>query len=488
MTAALLSLLLACQPATVDNDDDGGTDTGDGGATDGGTSGGDGGTDGGDGGTGDGGTLGDGGQASDFFDGLQWRLHDEMGSLVYVSWSQQDAATVHVEYSFDDGEWHQSPPFSAAAGSNEQLLVGIPFDMRARWRVKAETGETEDGPDIETDEVPSGVPEGTLEVSEPDRWLPDHGYLLTSINEQTGGWTGGHYWTLIVDRKARPVWASEAPREHWTLFAQVSVTGDYILWDEATYWSDWDHGAGSTVHRTWLDGEFDEIETPGLHHAFVQLPDETLVWGSQDHGGGEALVEQPMGSSDQTVLWTCQGDWPNSGDCESNGLFYVEETNSFLYSFYTNNSLVEVDRATGQSLWWAGEVRGGYTFDPADTQFSWQHGISYTEAGTLLVSTEASAMGRNTTMVREYEVDHETGTLHHVWNYDPGVFASTNGDAWRLENGNTLHVVGSAGHVFEVDAAGVPVWHVDYDGSHLMGRGELISDLYALVSPAARHE
>jgi len=414
---------------------------------------------------------------------LDWRLHDEVESLVYVSWEQSAAAAVAVEYNFASGDWQSTPTREFEAGTNEQLLVGIPFGMDASWRVAPEGGEAVDGETISTGPVPSGLPLATVEIAYEDAWLPSGNYLLTSINEDNGGWNGGTYWTFIIDRLARPVWASEAPSHHWTLFAQVAVSRDHILWDEATYWSSWDNGAGSTVHRTYLDAEIEEIPTPGLHHAFVQLPDDTLVWGSQYHGGGEALVEKAPGDADETILWTCHSDWPGSDYfCESNGLYYQEATDSFLYSFYTNNSVVEVDHTTGDSLWWAGGVGGGYSFDPPDSQFAWQHGISYTDAGTLLLSTEAS-IGGHTTMVREYTVDHATETLVEVWNYNPDVYAETNGDAWRLDNDNTLHVMGAASEIYEVTVDGEVVWWLDFHGSRLLGRGEFIEDLYTLISP-----
>ncbi len=421
----------------------------------------------------------DGVQVSD----LSWRLHDEVESLVYVEWTQSAAAAVHVEYGFDEGEWLSSPSREADAGTHEQLLVGIPFGTDASWQVVIEEGGGAEGETLTTGDAPDGLPLATVEVASSDQWLPGGNYLLASINQNEGGWTGGHYWTFIVDRAGRPVWAHVPANSNWTLFAQVSVSGDHILWDEATYWSSYDDGAGSSVHRTYLDAEIEEIATPGLHHAFVELPDGTLVWGSQDHGGSEALVEKGPDDTDETVLWTCQDDWPGSvgmWGCESNGLFYVEQSDSFLYSFYTNNSVVEVDRGTGQSLWWAGEVGGGYDFVPSDSQFYWQHGISYTDSGSLLVSTAAQGWG---TRLREYEVDHDAEILDELWSFNPGIDCETNGDAWRLANGNTLHLVGDASQVYEVDAAGQIVWRLDFHGTRLLGRGEFIEDLYALVSP-----
>ena len=278
---------------------------------------------------------------------------------------------------------------------------------------------------------------------------------------------------------------SKTGSSHWTLYTQVAVSGDHILVDESTYWSDWDDGAGSKVHERYLDQEIDTRAMPGLHHEFVQLPDGTLVWGSQDHDSTEALVEMAPGESDQTILWTCADNWPGSGrDCESNGLWYEESTDSFIYSFYTNNSLLEVDHQTGESLWWAGEVDGGYAFDPASSQFSWQHGVSITNEGRLLLSSEWPYGGRNqTTWLMEYEIDRPSHTLHYVWGSDSEIYASTNGDALRYDNGNTLHVVGAAGVIREVNPAGEDIWRVDFHDDKLLGKGNFIADLYALVSP-----
>lgn len=416
---------------------------------------------------------------------LAWQLDPDVGSVVIASWSQTLPATDHVEYRFDADVWQSTPSFTADAGAQTQVIVGIPFGTNADWRVIADQSGA-DGPTITTGPLPDGMPIGDVVTSDPSAWEPGDNYLLSSINKRDGGWIGGQYWTFILDRQARVVWAHAAPRHHWTLFPQVSSTGDYLLWDEATYWSDNDNGAGSTVHETWLDGEFAKIATPGLHHAFVQLPDGTLAWGSQDAASTEALVEQGPTETTPTVLWTCGDNWPHSGQCESNGLYYRASTDSFLYSFYTNNSIVEVDRATGQSLWWAGGVRDGYAFDPPTSQYAWQHGISYTPQGTLLVSSHYLPEGADTeeTWLMEYQVDHDNAALHYVWGSaaGDGSYAEYNGAAQRLANGDTLHLVGDAGVIREIDPGGTDVWRVDFHGK-MLGNGQFIDDLYALVKP-----
>jgi len=391
-----------------------------------------------------------------------------------------------VEYSFDEGEWHSTPEVAGVAGANEQIVVGIPYEMSASWRVVPSSGAAVDGDAIATGDLDNDLPLGSVVVSDSDSWYAGGNYLLTSISDDDGGWnTRGDFYTFIMDRKARVVWASRAPGRHWTLFAQIAKSGDHILWDEATYWSDYDGGEDSTIHKTYLDEEIEVVGARGLHHAFVQMPDGTLAWGSQDHGGGEALALLAPGETTETIIWNCDDDWPGAGRCESNGLFYSLERDAFIYSFYTNSSIVEVDRATGTSTWWAGTVRNGYDFVPSDSQFEWQHGISYLDSGNLLVSTEyREGGGGTTTAVVEYEVDHTLGTLTKVWAFDSEERAQTNGAAWRLENGNTLHIVGSAGHVKEANADSETVWHVNWGDDYLMGDGQFIDDLYGLVSPA----
>lgn len=233
-----------------------------------------------------------------------WRLHPDFASLVWAGWTQDSPGLAHVEYSFDPDEWLSSPPFQAQAGVQEQLLVGIPYQTEVVWRVVVDD-EILEGGTLQTGRVPTGLPNGTVEESIPEAWWSGGNYLLTSINQVQGGWTGGQYWTLIIDRRGRPVWAQLAPEGNWTLFPQVALNGREILWDEATAWSQWDQGAGSVVHRTWLDQESEVVPTQGLHHAFVQLPDGTLVWGSRYHASGtEALVERGPTAASDRVIWT----------------------------------------------------------------------------------------------------------------------------------------------------------------------------------------
>ncbi|MEZ4241562.1 MAG: hypothetical protein R3F59_36530 [Myxococcota bacterium] len=410
---------------------------------------------------------------------VTWRLHDDYATIVWLSWTQAGAGDVRVEYSFDAGEWLASPDRALEGGPQTERLLGIPFDTDVQWRIVSGEAVLAEGDGIRTGEAPRNLPQPTLEHAEPARWFADGQFLLTSVNQSTGGWTGGPWWTVILDRQGRTVWARLTPGGHWTLFAQVSTQSpDHLLVDEDSMWVDWDDGADSRIARLYLDADIDVVATPGLQHAFVEHPDGTLAWGSLWHEDVESLVELAPGATDAVPIWSCH-DLPGAGDCESNGLFYDAASDTYLYSFWTNHTVLALAR-DGSNLWWAGTVPGGYSFVPRGSDFWLQHGVSYTDQGTLLLSSEESGP---TTMAREFAIDHGARTLTEVWHFDAGVHAVTNGDAWRLANGNTLHVVGSAGVIDEAAPDGTAVWTVDYHAERLLGRGQWLPDLYDLVAP-----
>jgi hypothetical protein len=427
--------------------------------------------------------------------GISVWLDSTVKSMVWVQWNQPADSMAHVEYSFDDDVWLSSPTEPAPSGPNQRILVGIPFDASVDIRLVTDDAGTVDGPGALTGPNPRfadyDLPKAELVSADEARWYAAGKYLLTSINDHSGGWRDGTYYTIVLDRQGRTVWAKAAPDEHWTLYATIDpIARDHFLWDESTKWSSLDDGAGSLIHRAYLDREIETIPAVGLHHEWVELPDGTLAWGSvsPEHStNSEALVELAPGASEPTPIWICSEDWPGAAHCESNGLFYEPSTGRYLYSFYTNNSLVEVDRASGETVWWAGAVEGGSDFVPNDSQFAWQHGVSYTANGTLLLSTKSALGGSGiTTYVREYEVDRENDTLHQRWYCDSEVYAVTNGDTWRLANDNTLHVLGSAGHIKEYAPDCSVVWHLDFGNDYLLGRGEFVDDLYSLVSPVGK--
>ena len=105
---------------------------------------------------------------------FDFRIHDDIESLVYVIWTSEVGGTAHVEYSFDDGEWLQTPPQEIDAGDHEQLLLGIPYNETFEWKVVVDSGEevfTSAEQEAYTGDLPS-MPEPTVTLSDPSQYEP----------------------------------------------------------------------------------------------------------------------------------------------------------------------------------------------------------------------------------------------------------------------------------------------------------------------------
>ncbi len=417
---------------------------------------------------------------------LQLRLHEDYGSLVYASWTQLVAGTGRVEYRFDEGEWLAAPDQAWSEGPQEQLLLGIPYGESATVRIAVDGGAGEVASEpagIDTDPVPAGYLMPQLRSSDPARHEPAGRYLLGSVNVD-GAWEDGRFWIFIHDRKGRLVWAQQTPSQRWTLWASVGASGDHLVWDELEQWPA--EGETSRLHRMTLDGtELERFDVPGAHHAFAELPDGTILYAAyREVHHAEAIVERSPDGGER-IVFDCDAYMTAIGDattCSHNALFWHEPTDTLLYSLYTHDAVLEIDRASGDVLRVFGGSIGTYAFDPIESTFEWQHGVSYTDAGTLLLSTHASQVDY-ATVVREYEVDDAKGALVEVWSFgeDDGIVSFTNGDAHRLPGGNTLHALGDSGRVREVTHDGEVVWDLDWTAYHLIGRTVLLEDLYALV-------
>ena len=429
---------------------------------------------------------------------LSWRVHDTIGSLLYVSWEQAGEGSGHIEYSFEDDTWLSTPERTFTAGAQEELLLGIPYDTDVEIRLVTEA-KTSEIIEAETEDHPSGLPLPEYVSGDAERWLPEGAYLYTSINGSTGGWTGGSYWKVILDRQARVVWALETPNNHWTIWTDVSYDGADLMWDESTVWS-WGSSEESQVHRMKIDGTIAaSYTTPGLHHAWDELADGTLIWGNIINSNEEWLDRMTPDGQTETV-WKCSdfeiemmGETGNS--CHSNSWWWHEPSDTYIVSFPSSagrvkDTVLHMDSA-GVTLSTWGQLSDWSFADPATT-FDYQHGVTFTDDGTLLVSTKLHESNPfytpvlDTLAVREYTLDYETQTLTEVWSFgeDQGIAGDTAGEAHRLSNGNTLHNYGSGARTREIAADGTLVWDIKWSGGdsegsgRLQGRSVFLEDLY----------
>jgi len=287
----------------------------------------------------------DPGDLGDRVEGISATIHDEHGSIVVVGWDQLTAAEGWVEYSADGETWMSSPSCEIAEGQQEQLLLGIPYDVDVSLRL-VQTGTEgtamSDTAAISTDKLPSGIPEATLLTANQERYDPDRPWLLAGVCD----------WTVILDRQGQVVWAVETPLLRATLQPQPSWDGTDLLIDHGSYWALFDGGKRSQVQRMKIDGSVVQTyDTAGLHHPFTELPDGSIVWAAMD--GNDEILERLAPDGSQERIASCHaliGAYGEEGYCGSNTIRYSAERDSFLWSLYSDDSILEVDAATGKAL------------------------------------------------------------------------------------------------------------------------------------------
>jgi len=420
------------------------------------------------------------GDLSDHVTGVTATIHDELGSVVVVSWEQLDERSGWVEYSFDAGEWLTSPELELASGDQEQILLGIPYGTDVSLRL---VNSLDEGPvastevSIATDRLPGSISSPTMISADTEQYDPDTPYLLVAL------WD----WTVVVDREGRVVWALEVPAFRGAMQSQPSYDHSTLLIDHGSFWAIFDGGEASQVIRVKIDGTvLQTYDTPGLHHPFTEIADGSIVWSAID--GGNETLEKLTPAGEQQRIASCHallGSYGDKGYCGSNTIRWRESTDSFLYSLYSHDTVFEVDHATGQALRSFGHHDDAWDFDPPSSAFWWQHGGHYTEAGTLITSSYR-ADEDDELVVREYELDEQTRTLTEIWSFGEGqgIHAETMGEVHRLPGGNTLHNYGSGARLREVTPEGEVVWDLNWDGLDAdgeLGRSTPLEDLYAFA-------
>jgi hypothetical protein len=422
-------------------------------------------------------------------------LHDQFPTIVVVSWTQAADAAVHVDYSFDPGVWLASPARQLAAGAHQELLLGVPFGVTVTWSVVAEdaTGVVE-SPEhtIVTPNLPPSIPPAQVNISDPLLQDPGTPYIYLSLVERDAGFTD-RWWALIIDRQARPVWATRSATDRIFMHPRLSWNQDALLLDSNSYWGAFDGGDNSSVTKMHIDGTVIETwATPGLHHPYTDMPDGSLAYSAYTSQGGYGddliFVLRPDGSED--LVFSCDAFLDDIGEgndpCGANTLSYDASKDTFLVSLFTVETIVEVNATTGAYDKWFGHVDGSWAFDPPSSAFWYQHGGYYTPEGTLLTSTHIDPRPDGIENVtREYELDEVNQTLVNIWTFGEGdgVYGDQMGEAHRLPNGNVLQNYGTLARMREGTHDGEIAWDITWPSSSDIGRSAPVPDLYALAPP-----
>ena len=418
---------------------------------------------------------------------LSSTLHADIGTIAYVSWKQDGHATSYVAYEVD-GETRTTPEVDRDSGTHEQVLLGLPGATEVTWRVHTTGTEAEDwlsdDETLTTDPVPEDFPPIDVPTWDPDL-AHEAGFVFGVVDINGGDSYSGPFWLFVADREGRLVWWRDLEFD-MSMFPRVARDGTHLAWDQRTFFDT--TGDSSRVVRETLSGGWsEEVPAQGLGWTWDETDHGSIVFDRTIGTGDLQLVER-LDDGTETSIWTCT-DWlaehfPENDPegCYTNTTNYDATRDTVLWSTYWGDFVVEVERSTGDVLWYAGALEGGLAFDPPEAAFDLQHFPNWTDDGTLLVSTHiADVEGEQ--RAREFDVDLDAGVLTEIWSYGEGVtdvWAKYSGDAVRLENGNTIQNYGTGGELREVTSDGEVAWSFQFGDTFTVGHADLITDLYAL--------
>ena len=159
--------------------------------------------------------------------------------------------------------------------------------------------------------------------------------------------------------------------------------------------------------------------------------------------------------------------------------------NNVLMSVHHWNQIISITPDWRTIEWRLGGMGATHPLPVADA-FSGQHTAREIASGRVVLFDNGTSRGGYSRAI-EYSLDAGSARTPWEWRSQPLNYASAVGSARRLPNGNTMvafgmraGLAGSTGptEVYEVDAAGTPVWHL-VTSTQTMYRAEPLTSLGA---------
>lgn len=336
--------------------------------------------------------------------------------------------------------------------------------------------------------LPPSAPELTVEIYDSSRMSSEKYWLGVAVSIEKGA------TPFSIDRNGQYRWLREGRPDRIGGQIEFLKNSRAVIFNSFATDFSFDSGLLKVVS---LQGE--TLETKGAqwsHHVFTQLPDGTLAYPAVDirewidpetevavNVIGDKIVEQQPDGTIETVFsaW----DWKdvkkhdqwgtafygNAHDwTHANSLQYIPERDSYLISFPHLDTILEVDRSSGDVTT---EISPEGDILLSD-EFNHPHDVHLTEDGLLrLVSHEETQ-----TIAKEFSINEDTLQLEWSYGEGLGITGTVLGQFREMENGNRLINFGGAGVMHEVTSNGTLVWSLSSELGYWLGNGVWFNDFY----------
>ena len=300
---------------------------------------------------------------------------------------------------------------------------------------------------------------------------------------------------LMVDNTGEPLFIKQVPEGYTvTDFKRQDVNGTpYLTYHEGiSYYVGWTNGVYHVMDQnyqvvdTWTVGngygaDLHEFLLLDNGHAmmlsYTPIPYDLSPYGGPEDGTVVDVVVQEQDSNKNVVFeWHASQHLPltdtfdnlhNSPvDYVHTNAIEVDYDGDLLISNRNTNSVVKVDRQTGDVIWILGGRRNEFIFTN-DFRFSRQHDIRRLDNGNITVFDNGNDRFPPRSRAVEYEMNETLKTVTRVWQYPEGegYFAPFMGNVQRLDNGNTVIGWGAVTGATEMRADGVKALELELGGS-----------------------
>ncbi len=276
-------------------------------------------------------------------------------------------------------------------------------------------------------------------------------------------------------------------------------------------------GGNITTERT-IDGDVLFASVPGLaHHEVDKLPNGNYLtiskekrWVMNPNGDGDSLlwkadlILETNSAGDTLFRWSefdhfsledfeqseidrvpegGEMDWTHSNSCH-----FDPENSSIVVSVRHLSRVTLFDYPTGDVIWNMGkEMPSGEVNFGHDLNFSYEHDAEWLPNGNLLMFDNHNLGPEDSSRALEISIDLDREVVaQNVWECWISPKSLSQGDADRLENGNTLIASGRTGMIYEVNSECERLWEVaktnfETGRAAKFYRAERVSDIYPQV-------
>src|SRR5690606_9353439 len=286
--------------------------------------------------------------------------HGRVNTLLWVSWTQLvEADSVWLEFSYQDGPLLTSRPAPGSTGAHREVVLGVPADTVVTGRIVSSVDGVELGSETfsaTTGSLPSGMP--AAQVSYDEALASSERWLFGAVEDSDGGCANPScyyhttFWLYIMNRQGQVVWYYADPASNATSsFQRIARDGEYIWIEKRPFGG----GAARGVLKMTLDWEYyEEVSVPGLSDCIDVTDDGSLLY---DVVQAWELREMTRDGQVRTI-WNCPDHFQGGFQCYSNTINWNELDDTVLLSFPEENTVIEIDRQTGDVVGQYGDANG----------------------------------------------------------------------------------------------------------------------------------